>query len=179
MLANPKISCACGCGESLLTYDRKRRPRRYIHGHHSKPYSNNLWLRFIAKVDVDAKSGCWNWTGAKQAYGYGSLGFKGKTLKAHRISYEKFNGEIPKTFETIHGTCVCHRCDNPSCVNPEHLFLGTQQENMHDMSSKSRNNYKMSIADRLHIGDLFKYGFNGAEIGRMYNIHRKTAYRYR
>ena len=88
--------------------------------------------RFWAKVD---KSGdCWEWTGGKMRGGYGS--FKddgGKTVYAHRISWAINCGRIPK------GLCVCHHCDNPNCVNPSHLFLGTDKDNKQDSMGKGRH----------------------------------------
>ena len=79
--------------------------------------------------------GCWIWVGnIHPDFGYGRLFFEGKNLLAHRVSYELHHGTIRG------GMFVCHRCDNPPCVNPEHLFLGTQKDNMQDMSRKGRAN---------------------------------------
>jgi len=84
------------------------------------------------------KEGCWGWSGSKDCRGYGVIssrnGSKSSPEKAHRVSYEKAYGKIPE------GLNVCHRCDNPECTNPEHLFVGTQKENMSDCSSKGRLN---------------------------------------
>jgi len=92
--------------------------------------------RFWDKVD---KSGdCWEWTGCR-VHGYGQMLIDGSGVKAHRLSWVMHNGEIPAGDH--HGTmCVLHKCDNPGCVNPDHLFLGTHQDNMDDMSRKGRAN---------------------------------------
>lgn len=90
----------------------------------------NLSERIAQNID---KSGdCWNWKGYRDADGYGVFSFRGKRRKAHRVAWEIVSGEIPR------GMCVCHRCDNPSCLNPSHLFLGTNQDNTRDKMSKGR-----------------------------------------
>ena len=87
--------------------------------------------RFWAKVDQ--KNGCWEWTASLQSQGYGCFGINGRIELAHRLSYQHFYGPIPD------GMQVLHRCDNPPCVNPLHLFLGTGQDNMDDRKVKGRN----------------------------------------
>lgn len=90
-----------------------------------------LAKRFWDKVHKT--DGCWEWTASLDRYGYGKFSSEqGQWQRAHRISWQLTHGYIPPK------TCVLHRCDNPKCVNPEHLFLGTHADNMRDMYAKDR-----------------------------------------
>ena len=97
--------------------------------HRRKPLTQRFW----GKVAIG--EGCWLWVGWKSTRGYGKVNLpcgRGKTIYAHRLSYEIHYGQIPE------GLLVCHHCDNPQCVRPEHLFLGTNYDNTQDAVSKGR-----------------------------------------
>jgi hypothetical protein len=101
--------------------------------------------RFYDKFIPEPNSGCWLWLATRNAInGYGRMGFCGLTTYAHRVSWVLYNGEIPLE------TCVLHRCDNPICVNPEHLFLGSTQDNIDDKINKMRHMVK-SGCDYTHL----------------------------
>ena len=88
--------------------------------------------RFFLKFNLNHETNCWEWITSSRANPYGLLNVHKKQLKAHVVSYALFIGPVPE------GLCVCHKCDNPPCVNPVHLFLGTQNDNVKDCWGKGR-----------------------------------------
>jgi len=93
-----------------------------------------LQERFEAKVFREPNSGCYLWTAAVGKGGYGHFGVGGKVRDTHRLAYEMYVASIPS------GSYVLHKCDVKCCVNPQHLFLGTQSDNLNDMTKKGRRN---------------------------------------
>jgi hypothetical protein len=88
--------------------------------------------RFLAKTRRDLRTGCWLWTAAHDRDGYGSIYVDGKKEQAHRVAYALFVGPVPE------GDWVLHRCDTPACVNPDHLYLGTNKQNVADRENRGR-----------------------------------------
>ena len=99
------------------------------------PVEKRFWMQTDKMPGFGPNGDCWRWLGFLGPYG--RMLVNGRRTKAARVSYELHFGPIPPG-EGYHGTCVCHRCDNPACVNPEHLFLGSQQANVDDRDAKGR-----------------------------------------
>lgn len=110
------------------------------------PLSDRFWLK-VQKTET-----CWIWTGARRPEGYGVIGGGprgSKTLRATHVSYELNVGPIPA------GQWVLHRCDNPRCVRPDHLFLGTHQDNVDDAKAKGRaKNPPLHLGEKCHLAKI-------------------------
>lgn len=139
--------CECGCGQKTTVSPVNNRskglvkgqPRRFIKGHFSKTdkfrekYGSPA-DRFWSKVNKHGKNGCWIWT-ASFRKGYGTFKLNGESINAHRAAWILTNGPIENSLD------VCHNCpkgDNPKCVRPSHMFLGTRSENTKDLWKKGR-----------------------------------------
>lgn len=132
--------------------------------------------RFHLKYRKD-ESGCWIWTASVAGKGYGQIKLPGqrKQIYAHRLSYMIHKGDDPgKSF-------VCHTCDNPRCVNPEHLFIGTSQDNHDDMKTKGRHTYgeksatvKLTEKQVEQIMEMLKANVPQTRIAKAFNVHQTT-----
>lgn len=137
--------------------------------------------RFWKKVRKT--SGCWLWTGGTSTYGHGRMrvcrnGDRWLVLP-HRLSYLLNVGDIPQG-DGFHGTCVCHRCDNPRCVRPDHLFLGTVRDNNMDGVRKGRirvpqNPRKLSWREACRARKMYAQGYGGVrKIAAYFGLERKA-----
>lgn len=124
--------CACGCGQPVPIAKFPSWQRKYITGH-SPTTSRPLTERFWEKVDIGAPDECWEWQASTDKKGYGQIKFEGRKRKgAHQVAWLLTYGD----YGDLH---VLHKCDNPRCCNPHHLFLGTIQDNLADMYKKNRH----------------------------------------
>lgn len=125
--------------------------------------------RFWSKVQVLNPASCWTWQGGFQTSGYGQFWFRGKCWTAPRAAYTLTKGEISD------GMCVCHRCDNKKCCNPNHLFIGTPKDNMVDKTRKGRHGKaKLTVDDVRTIRDRIKTGDTQVQIAKDYNVSPAT-----
>lgn len=126
----------------------------------------SLFDRIIMRV-VFTPDDCWEWQGGL-SHGYGRVGINNKTVSTHRAMYEILKGPIRQ------GMFLCHKCDNPKCCNPDHLFEGTQLDNMQDCKSKGRNkpppNKKLNSLQVEEIRSLYVSGMGQKEIANKFNI---------
>ena len=124
-IACPAVTRGVRLGLCVACYTRK-----YRRGTTERVPSRSAEERFDAKVNKT--DSCWLWTGGLAQDGYGAFWYGGRTGLAHRYSYEQFVGQIQE------GACVCHKCDVPLCVRPDHLFAGSNSENIADRDAKGR-----------------------------------------
>lgn len=173
----PPPLCECGCGTQVAWYPHQHRWHRYLRGHNDSP----LWAEKQFWAKVEKTDTCWLWRGCHDhirpdAYGY--VRYCHEKYRAHRLAWMLANGPIPD------GLFVCHRCDTPLCVNPDHLFLGTAQDNSDDKCQKGRERYdvgsahpraKLTEADVLEIRRLRDQGLATiAELSERYAVAHPT-----
>ena len=128
--------------------------------------------KYTDKLD----NGCWEWFGNLDTKGYGQITIDKRKFSTHRVSYTLNKGEIKNNLY------VLHTCDNPKCLNPEHLFLGTQKDNIHDMISKNRNSPPPRRDTPQEIVDLIKADLSNdslVKLGRKYGVSPTVVFRIR
>lgn len=159
------------CVNHYYAFRKHGDPLKIVQKQHHGLSLSDRFDRYVKKGD-----GCWTWLSYIDPQGYGRLNYNGKPMLASRVSYLIHFGEIPK------GMAVCHKCDNPSCTNPDHLFLGTQADNVADMHMKGRarkrgkkgashHNAKLTDND---VKAIRRSGDSTAAIARQYNVSRAT-----
>lgn len=180
-LVAPYGECQCGCGGDAPIAKRneyqrghaKGQPMRYIHAHHTRlsrtpPITEHFW----AQVEILDQDDCWEWQGLRNRKGYGQLWFIDQTIAAHRAAWILTHGPIPD------GLWVLHKCDNPPCTNINHLFLGTNDDNVADKIAKNRqvhgaNHPLAKLTDKQVVEARQRYAAGGisiAALARKYGV---------
>lgn len=171
------LTCAhCGVAFSVLP-SAARRGRRAC-SLRCKGILSRTSAAQIFEARVARSEGCWLWTGCiGRQTGYGCAVVSGRRVDVHRLSYELHRGPIPD------GMCVCHSCDVRACVNPDHLWLGSSDENMADMAAKGRsaqgerNTFaRLTERDVATIRRKYAAGTSGHALAREFNVHPDTVY---
>jgi lambda repressor-like predicted transcriptional regulator len=122
---------------------------------------------FWKRIDK-SPTGCWLWTGTRDSQGYGRFKIDGKYWGAHRLAFTELKGPIPD------GLFVCHHCDVPACINPEHLYAGTHDDNMRDVSRRERNARILDWETAMVIRDLKGAGVSSREVAKQYGVSSYT-----
>lgn len=133
----------------------------------------NLIYRFFTKVDIKEEDECWNWLESVDKDGYGRFSYYDRNLHSSKVSLIIHNGKIPK------GIYALHKCDNRKCVNPKHLWLGSQQENLEDRDNKGRgniSNFKINVDIATKIREDFLNGLNKRQLFKKYKISSRIIY---
>jgi hypothetical protein len=176
----PVGKCQCGCGMDAPISKGKSTefglmpgfPCRFVRGHQKYHLSVE---QIMQDHTSRAKSGCLEWVGDKDREGYGRIKFKGRRMRAHRLIWEHYCG-APES-----GLVVCHKCDNPSCVEIGHLFIGTPADNRQDCVIKNRNpngtssnRAAFSKEQVIQIRKARRRGERVADIAKRFGVARNT-----
>lgn len=136
--------CACGCGNPVNVNTGRSKQPKYLPYHYQKSIIVPLKQRLWSRVLILGTDECWEWQGFKDKHGYGTISSGGKYgphVLVHRVAFELHCGPIPNELG------VLHKCDNPPCCNPNHLFLGTDADNVADKMAKDRQPRGEKIAN--------------------------------
>jgi hypothetical protein len=144
-------------------------------------YASLEWLRQRIEsriVYADQTDACWEWVGAFFSDGYPQISYRNRPLRVHRAVMELYRG-VPGLLDKTNEAQVLHRCDNPKCVNPAHLFLGTPADNMRDRDQKGRSTHgerhrwaKLTVAEVVEIRRLRRSGMSLAAIARRFGVSK-------
>lgn len=180
--------CGCGCGQvtklASCTWKRtgtvKGQPNRFVHGHSGPWGSHKIVLaeRFWGKVSrLSTDDGCWVWTGYRINGRYGVFGIGSRTKLAHRVAYALEYGDIPC------GVVVRHACNNPSCVRPSHLRLGTERDNTSDKTASGtqavgsrQGSAKLNEEKVKEIRRRYAAGETGGVLAKEYSVSTTVVY---
>lgn len=175
--------CVCDCGHKRrVNAARLRNGKSQSCGEcllhlPSDMFGDYIRDRIVSAVSLD-ESGCWLWQHRLDKDGYGRPRVGGRSVRAHVLSYSAFIADVPS------GMCVCHKCDTPRCVNPFHLFLGTNQDNLNDKLKKKRqasgekvNTAKLTAAQVSQIRDEYpSCGLSMKSLGNRYGVSPSTVW---
>lgn len=156
----------CWCGEPAQTFAGNKGASKFCPNH-------TLTVRYWEYVDIKREDECWEWKGSKTTAGYGLIYWENRLQYAHRLSLELDGRPVPPRWH------ACHTCDNPPCVNPKHLFVGTPHDNVKDKVSKGRHtfgenhpNSKLTDTDVKEIRKLASEGMWQSDIARLYGVNQ-------
>ena len=155
------------CGQEFIPLSRARFCSKSCRYALPRPWERPFEDRFWEKVNKT--EGCWYWTGATHG-GYGEINIRGKIRTASRVAWELTFGPIPD------GLFVCHHCDTPRCVNPAHLFLGTNLDNTHDRIAKRRGNARLNQEIVRKIRQMAIDGYPKTHIAKHFGIGNSTVH---
>ncbi len=134
--------------------------------------SSNIVNKIFNGLKVNKDTQCWEWQRG-QTQGYGEITFNSKPHLVHRLIWQIFNGPIPD-HDSYHGLCVLHKCDNPKCSNPDHLFLGTAGDNNRDRAQKERGikgeQHKLSKLNKEDIQLIRKSSLSSRQVAKIINV---------
>lgn len=177
-------NCVCECGNKAVVYGQTIRKEKSKSCGCLKSEQQSLRMkemrlqqsgslqdRFFARF-VKLENGCWQWRAHTDKDGYGVLPGDRKNTRAHRLSYELHKGQISDGF------VICHHCDNPGCVNPDHLFVGTSKDNAQDALQKGRayvgEKNGRSKLTKENIKEILSSELNGVQLAKKFGVTKST-----